>query len=82
MTEERLLELCKALFGYILHECYDSQCEADVIDEIGLSYDEYVQLGGKLTREELAEIELGVHHPYTSYDKEVGFTAGNTVLRL
>lgn len=71
MTEERLLELCKALFGYILHECYDSQCEADVIDEIGLSYDEYVQLGGKLTREELAEIELGVHHPYTSYDKEV-----------
>lgn len=71
MTEKRLLELCKALFGYILHECYDSQCEADVIDEIGLSYDEYVQLGGKLTREELAEIELGVHHPYTSYDKEV-----------
>ena len=71
MTEERLLELCKALFGYILHECYDSQCEADVIDEIGLSYDEYVQLGGKLTREELAEIELGVHHPYVSYDKEV-----------
>lgn len=70
MTEERLLELCKALFGYILHECYDSQCEADVIDEIGLSYDEYVQLGGKLTREELAEIELGVHRPYTSYDKE------------
>lgn len=70
MTKERLFELCKAMFGYILQECYDGQCEADVIDEIGLSYDEYVQLGGKLTREELAEIELGVHHPYTSCDKE------------
>lgn len=58
MTKERLLELCKALFGYILHECYDSKCEADVIDEIGLGYDEYVQLGGKLTKEELADIEV------------------------
>lgn len=69
MTEKRLLEVCKALFGYILHECYDSQCEADVVDEIGLSYKEYVQLGGKLTKQELSKAESS---SFTSLDRALG----------
>ena len=69
MTEKRLAEICKKLFEYVLHECYDGQCELDLIDEIGLSYEEYVQLGGKLTQQELLEIELGGSITLTSLDK-------------
>lgn len=69
MTEKRLLEVCKALFEYALHECYNTQCERDLIDEIGLSYKEYVQLGGKLTKQELSKAEFS---SFTSLDKALG----------
>lgn len=69
MTEKRLLEVCKALFEYSLHECYDTQCERDLVDEIGLSYEEYVQLGGRLTKQELSNAEPS---SFTSLDKALG----------
>lgn len=69
MTEKRLLEVCKALFEYALHECYNTQCERDLVDEIGLSYEEYVQLGGRLTKQELSKTEPS---SFTSLDRALG----------
>lgn len=69
MTEKRLLEVCKALFEYALHECYNTQCERDLVDEIGLSYGEYVQLGGRLTKQELSKTEPS---SFTSLDRALG----------
>ena len=69
MTEKRLLEVCKALFEYALHECYNTQCERDLVDEIGLSYEEYVQLGGRLTKQELSKTEPS---SFISLDRALG----------
>lgn len=59
MSEKRLLEVCKALFAQLLTHCWDDQDEYDVYNEIGLSYKEYKELGGRLTLKELMEIERG-----------------------
>lgn len=60
MTNERLREICKALFDYVVSECFDIEGEVEIMDTLGIKYDEYKEMGGKLTLKEMADVEMGV----------------------
>ena len=60
MSDERLLELARYMFKYLEEQAIDPEGQYEVFfDDLGMRFDEYKFLGGRLEKEELAALEEG-----------------------